>query len=119
VKVPPKVKVMVLLMNLLDTYKLLVKSLQFYEFTRLTWEVVTTKLLNEELMKKKNGDSSSAPNIAFVHTSHKNVGFKKIDKDKSQDICNYCKKKGHWVRNCMKKKDENLRNLTRKLIQRK
>ncbi len=44
---PPKVKVMVLLMSLLDNYKLLVTPVKFYESTRLTWEVVTTKLLNE------------------------------------------------------------------------
>ncbi len=117
---PPKVKVMVFFMSLLDNYKLLVTSLKFYKSTRLTWEVVTTKLLDEEFMRRENGDSSSASNVAFVHTSHKNVGFKKTAKDKSQDICNCCKKKDHWVRNCMKRKaNENLRNLTRKLIQRK
>lgn len=79
---PPKVKVMVLLMSLLDNYKLLVMSLKFYESTRLTWEVVTTKLLNEEIMRRENGDSSSSFNVTLVHTSHKSVRFKKTPKDK-------------------------------------
>jgi hypothetical protein len=71
-------------------------------------------------MERENGDNSSAFNRALIHTSHKSVGFKKTTKDKSQDICNYCKKKGHLVRNCMKRKvDENLKKLTKKLIQRK
>jgi len=87
---------MVLLMSLLDNYKLLVTSVKFYESTRLTWEVVTTKLLNEEFMKRENGDNSSASNRALIHTSHKSVGFKKTTKDKSQDICNIVRRKVTW-----------------------
>ncbi len=71
---------MVLLMSLPDNYKLLVPSLKIYDSTRLTWEVVTTKPLNEEFMKRENGDSSSAFNITLVHTSHKNAGFKNTTK---------------------------------------
>ncbi len=101
-KVPHKVKVMVPLMSLPNSYKLLVTSYEIYRSTRLTWEVVIIRLLNEELMRRENGDNFSASDIALVHTSHKSVGSKKIARNKLQDICNYCKKKGHWVRNCTK-----------------
>jgi hypothetical protein len=51
---PLKVKAMILLMSLLDSYKFLVISLRFLEsidFENLTWEVIAT-MLNVELMKK-------------------------------------------------------------------
>ncbi len=104
VKLRPEVKVMVPFMSLPNSYKLLVTSYEFYESTRLTWEVVITKLLNEELTRRENCDSFNAFDIAFVHTSHKSVRSKTIARNKFQDICNYCKKKGHWVRNCTQKK---------------
>jgi hypothetical protein len=98
-KVPLEVKAMVLLMNLPNSYKLLVMSLESYQSTRLTWEVVITKLLNEKLMTRKNGDGSNASNVTLVHTSHRSVGSKETTRDRFQDIYNYCKKKGHRVRN--------------------
>jgi hypothetical protein len=45
-----EVKVMVLLMSLLESYKFFITSLESLESidpTKLTWEVATTKLLNE------------------------------------------------------------------------
>jgi len=67
-KVPLKVKVMVFLLSLLDSYKFLVTSLESYESTNLTWEVVITRLFNQELMRKKRGD---APNTRCSSCSHK------------------------------------------------
>ncbi len=111
-----EVKVMVPLMSLPNSYKLLVTSYESYISTRLTWEVVITRLLNEELTRREHGDSFIASNIALVHTSHKSVGSKKIARNKFQDICNYCKKKGHWVRNCMKRKvDEKSKKFDKKV----
>jgi hypothetical protein len=49
-KVPPKVKVLIFLMSLPNNYQLLVMSLESYESTKLIWEVVITRLLNEEFM---------------------------------------------------------------------
>jgi hypothetical protein len=49
-KVPPKLKVLIFLMSLPNNYQLLVMSLKSYESTKLIWEVVTTRLLNEEFM---------------------------------------------------------------------
>ncbi len=50
IKVPPKVKVLIFLMSLPNSYKLLVTSLECNESTKLIWEVVTTRLLNEGFM---------------------------------------------------------------------
>lgn len=111
-----EVKVIMPIMSLPNSYKLLVMSYESYKSTRLTWEVVITRLLNEELMKRENGDSFSASDIAFVHISHKNVRSKKIARNIFQDICNYCKKKGHWVRNYMKRKvDEKSKKFDQKI----
>jgi len=66
-KVPLEVKVMVCFLNMLDTYKFLVTSLKSYESTKLTWEAVTTKLFNEEFMRKERGDAPSTNDVAFVH----------------------------------------------------
>jgi predicted metal-dependent TIM-barrel fold hydrolase len=49
-KVPPKVKVLIFLMSIPNSYQLLVMSLESYESTKLIWEVVTTRLLNEKFM---------------------------------------------------------------------
>jgi hypothetical protein len=53
VKVPLEVKVMVILLSLPNSYKFLGMSLEFYKSMKLTWEDVTTKFLNKELMEKK------------------------------------------------------------------
>jgi len=72
-KVPLKVKVMVFLLSLLDSYKFLVTSLESYESTKLTWEVVITRLFNQELMRKERGD---APNTRCSSCSHKSKEYR-------------------------------------------
>ncbi len=119
-KVPFKVKVMVFLLSLLDSYKFVVTSLEFYESTKLTWEVVTTKLLIEKLMGKERGDAPSTSDVALIHTSQNNVGFRKTIRDKSQDVCNYCKMKGHWVKDYTKrKKNEKSKKPKKKIDEKK
>jgi len=49
-KVPPRVKVLIFLLSVPNSYQLLVASLESYEFTKLIWEVVTTRLFNEKFM---------------------------------------------------------------------
>lgn len=48
---------------------------------------VNTRLLNEELMRKKKGGS----NNKITLLAQKQYGFKKGMRDKSKDVCNYCK----------------------------
>ncbi len=86
---------MVLCMSLLNNYHPLVTSLEFYEFTRLTYKVVTMKLFNKEFMRKEKGDDSNKGDITLVYKNKKCKSIKKNVRDKSQNICKYCKKKGH------------------------
>jgi hypothetical protein len=69
------------------------ESLESFDLKKLTWEVVATRLLNEKLMKKEKNKSLE---IVFVETR---LLFEKSStqrhKDKSEDVCNYCKQKGH------------------------
>jgi hypothetical protein len=67
-KVLLEVKVMEPLMSLPNSYKLLVMSYKSYTSTRLTWEVVIIRLFNEELTRRKNGDSFSAFCLVLIHT---------------------------------------------------
>jgi hypothetical protein len=54
--IPIEVKVMVLLMHLLESYQFFVTSLESLESidpNKITWVVITTRSLNEELMRKE------------------------------------------------------------------
>jgi hypothetical protein len=53
------------------------------------------KLFNKELMRRERGDDSNKGDITLIYNSQKCKSFKKNVRDKSQDICKYCKKKGH------------------------
>jgi len=64
-----EVKIMVLMMSLPQSYEYLVtflESLEFFNLKKLTWEVVTTRLLNEKLMRKEKNKSLK---IVFVKTT--------------------------------------------------
>ncbi len=104
--IPPKVKVMILLMSLLEKYKFLVTSLESLESidtNKFPWEVIVTRLLNDELMRKEKYGSSELL-IEIMHVLVQNGSKSKVNKDKSRNICNYCKDVRHWARECKKKK---------------
>jgi hypothetical protein len=92
VAIPKEVKVMVFLMGLPQSYEYL-ESLESFDLKKLTQEVVATRLLNEELMRKEKNKSLE---IVFVETMllSKKSSTQRC-KDKSEDVCNYCKQKGH------------------------
>jgi hypothetical protein len=83
---------------------------------KLTWEDVITKFLNKELMKRERSGGPSTSDIVFVHKSQNNVGLKKTTRNKSQDRCNYCKMKGHWVKDYTKRKKDDKSKKSRKKI---
>ncbi len=102
---PPEVKVMVLLMSLPESYEFLVTSLESLESidpNKLTWEVVATRLRNEELVKKEKFGSFELLTKTALVLAQKGSKFR-VSRDKSRDICNYCKEVGHWARECKKK----------------
>jgi transposase InsO family protein len=61
-----------------------------------TFEELITQLCMYERNFRKT--TESATGAAFLVKSEK----KKSKKSKENDICNYCKKKGHWVKTCYK-----------------
>jgi len=79
------------------------ESLGSINLKKLTWEVVTTRLLNEELMRKeKFGSFKLSTEIAFILAQKGSKS--KVSRGKSKDICNYRKEIGHWARECKKKR---------------
>jgi ferredoxin-fold anticodon binding domain-containing protein len=70
-----QVKVMVLLTSLPNSYYLLITLLKSYKSTKLTWKIITIRLLNKELMRRERGDSHSKSGIVLVHTNQNHVGF--------------------------------------------
>jgi len=39
-------------------------------------------------MKREKSDAPNTSDVTFIHKSQNNVGFKKITRNKSQDVCN-------------------------------
>ncbi len=66
--IPLKVKVAILLMSLLESYKFtFLKLLESIDPKKLTWEVIATRLLNEDLTRKKKfWSSKSISKYAFM-----------------------------------------------------
>jgi hypothetical protein len=58
-------------------------------------ELITQLCMYERNFRKATEGATGA---AFLVKSEK----KKLKKSKENDICNYCKKKGHWVKTCYK-----------------
>jgi len=105
--IPKEVKVMVPLMGLPQSYEYLVtflESLKSFDLKKLTWEAIATRLLNEKLMKKEKNKSLDIMSIDTTLLSKKTSTQR--HKDKSEDVCNYCKQKWHCARKCKKKKNE-------------
>ncbi len=104
--IPLEVKVVVLLMSLFESYEFLVTSLESLKSInpkKLTWEIVATSLMNEELMRKEKFGSSKLSTKIVVILIQKRLESK-VNRDKSREICNYYKEVGHWTRECKKKK---------------
>ncbi len=64
---------------------------------------MSTRLLNEELMKKEKGESQEGEEVAILMTRRSNS---QCGKDWSKNICNYCKEQGHWTKDCHNRKDQ-------------
>ncbi len=54
-----EVKVMVLLISLLENYQNLITTLENYQFGNWMWDMVSTRLLNEKLMRREQGNLQS------------------------------------------------------------
>ena len=89
--------VMTLLSSLPQSYSNLIIALETRS-DNLTLEFVTARLLHEESRRKET--SSQKEEAAFY--SQPTPKHALINK-KRTDTCNYCKKPGHWFRNCRKR----------------
>jgi predicted amino acid-binding ACT domain protein len=97
-----EVKMMVLFISLPNSYQNLITTLETLQLANRTWDV-STRLLNEELMKREKGESQEGEKVAVLMTRRSNS---RCGKDRSKNICNYCKEQGHWARDCQNKKDQ-------------
>ncbi len=84
---------MVLLMSLPPSFDNSVTSLESMSTKDVDLQFIVTRLLHE-MSKRKECESSEI--IALINKTHK----------PNEKLCFYCKKPGHFVRNCLKKKSD-------------
>ena len=79
----------------------MITALETIADDHLTWDYVRDRLIpeNEKLSKIANGNSN---NVLFSRKNGQNDDDKKSNK--SDKKCHYCKKPGHFARDCYKKK---------------
>jgi len=85
--VSDEVKVMVHLISLPNSYQNLITTLETLWLVDRTSDV-STRLLNEELMKREKGESQEGEEVAIRMTRRSNS---RCGKDWSKNICTYCK----------------------------
>ncbi|KAJ4720195.1 Retrovirus-related Pol polyprotein from transposon TNT 1-94 [Melia azedarach] len=111
VKVEDEDAALILLVSLPLSYENFVQSFIVGKDT-VSLEEVRSSLHTRELRHKATGtgaDNQAAGLVASGSYGHGNSGKKKFKKPvskgpKPNDICNYCKEKGHWKSDCPKKK---------------
>ena len=101
--------VIILISSLPEEYNYLITALETIGEEKLTWEYVRDRLMHEadKMEKSKhllgNIDKSDNTNDAlFTKKQDKRKAFEK-------KICHYCKKPGHFARDCYKKKADTKR----------
>ncbi|KAJ4721450.1 Retrovirus-related Pol polyprotein from transposon TNT 1-94 [Melia azedarach] len=102
---------LILLVSLPLSYENFVQSFIVGKDT-VSLEEVRSSLHTRELRHKATGtgaDNQAAGLVASGSYGHGNSGKKKFKKPvskgpKPNDVCNYCKEKGHWKSDCPKKK---------------
>ncbi|KAJ4717199.1 Retrovirus-related Pol polyprotein from transposon TNT 1-94 [Melia azedarach] len=111
VKVEDEDVALILLVSLPLSYENFVQSFIVGKDT-VSLEEVRSSLHTRELRHKATGtgaDNQAAGLVASGSYGHGNSGKKKFKKPvfkgpKPNDVCNYCKEKGHWKSGCPKKK---------------
>jgi hypothetical protein len=78
---------MVLLISLPNNYQNLITTLETFQLAIRMWDV-STRLLNDKLMKREKGESQEGEKVVVLMTRRSNSW---CGKDRSKDIYNYCK----------------------------
>ncbi len=84
---------MVLLMSLLPSFDNLVTSLESMSTKDIDLQFIVARLFHE-VSKRKECESSETTTL--VNKTHKS----------NEKLCFYCKKRGHFVKNCLNKKND-------------
>ncbi|KAF1332517.1 reverse transcriptase, partial [Globisporangium splendens] len=87
--------VITLLGSLSESYQFLITALESRSGT-LTWELVTSRLLHEDMKRKEQGGDGVAAGQAFMTGDKKRSTWP----GKKTGACNYCGKTGHWIAEC-------------------
>jgi hypothetical protein len=93
VKIEDEDVYMVLLMSLPPSFDHLVTSLEFMFTKDVDLQFIVGRLLHEVSKRK---ESEHMENAALLNKTHK----------ANEKLCFYCKKTGHFVRNCLKEKSD-------------
>jgi hypothetical protein len=93
VKIEDEDVYMVLFMSLPPSFDNLVTSLESVSTKDVDLQFIVDRLLHEV---SKRRETESTKNVALLSKTHK----------ANEKLCFYCKKPGHFVRNCSKKKSD-------------
>ncbi|KAG3045812.1 hypothetical protein PI124_g23574 [Phytophthora idaei] len=85
--------VIMLLARLSESYQFLITALES-RAASLTWELVTARLLHEDMKRKEQG--GGADGQAFMTSDNKRKGRQA----QKASACHYCGEQGHWIAKC-------------------
>ena len=94
--------VMTLLESLPPSFESLIVALEARPMKELTIDFVSSRLIHEASRRKENENHKEDAALLMRH--HK--GATSNDDKKVDKVCFYCKKPGHFARNCYKKKSD-------------
>ncbi|KAG3137143.1 hypothetical protein PC128_g25792 [Phytophthora cactorum] len=96
--------VITLLASLSESYQFLITALES-RADSLTWELVTARLLHENMERKEQGGGAdgTAHDQAFMTSDNKRKGRQA----QKTSACNYCGEQGHWIAKCPARIREN------------
>ena len=103
--------VIILISSLPDEYNYLITALETIDEEKLQWDYVRDRLIHEaEKMSKASLDAEHSPHNALVANS-----LVAPKSSATKDFkCHYCKRKGHYARDCYKKKADTAKNSQQK-----
>ncbi|KAF1318440.1 Gag-pol polyprotein, partial [Globisporangium splendens] len=94
--------VITLLGSLSESYQFLITALESRADT-LTWELVTARLMHEDMKRKEQHGEGFASDQAFMTSDSKRKGRPM----KKTGACRHCGKHGHWIAECPTRNQEN------------